>query len=59
MPCKSTVTPEVWEVQEVPPLVVWLMEPETPTAQPMVAEAIQTALLVRGSVRGRQVEVCA
>lgn len=35
------------------------MEPETPTAQPTVVEAIQTALLARGSARGRQVEVCA
>lgn len=32
------------------------MEPETPTAQPTVVEAIQTALLARGSARGRHVD---
>ena len=59
MPLRSTVTPEGWGVQVAPPSVVWLMEPEAPTAQPTVVEAIQTASLERGSAKVRQVDVCA
>lgn len=58
-PWRSMVALEDWGVQVAPPSVVWLIEPEAPTAQPTVDEAIQTALLERGSARVRQVDVCA